>query len=108
MSVADAARILSMNEKTTISRYNSLRLCMFKDLLEGGSAKRSGDRETLLKSMNRSLGNASSTVDDGWWANGSLRDADGEGQRENVYWWSTLTTNVITTLSFALSKIGLY
>ena len=63
-----------MNEKTVRSLYKSLRQCMADDLLEGGSAQKMGDRDILLKSMSRSLGNASTTVDDGWWANGSSGD----------------------------------
>ena len=58
-SVADSARILSMNEKTVRSLYKSLRQCMAEDFLEGGSAQKNRDRDILLKSMSRSLGNAS-------------------------------------------------
>ena len=48
-SVADAARILSTNEKTVRSLYKSLRQCMAEDLLEGGSAQKIGGQGHIVE-----------------------------------------------------------
>jgi len=48
-SVADAARILSMNEKTVRSLYKAIRQCMVEDLLENGPTRKIGGRGHIVE-----------------------------------------------------------
>ena len=48
-SVADAARILSMNEKTVRSLYKAIRQCMVEDLLDSGATRKIGGRGHIVE-----------------------------------------------------------
>ena len=48
-SVAGAARILDMNEKTVRSFYKAIRQCMVEDLLENGATRKIGGRGHIVE-----------------------------------------------------------
>ena len=105
-SVADAARILSKNEKTVRSLYQSLRQCMAvqktSSTLRAEPTERSADQDTLWRLMSRSSGKGNIIEEDVLWASGYWVDT--AEQRMKSSSWSAQTTRETTTHCYGLSS----